>query len=69
MLSSRDFAEADRLNGNRDGSVTTLEITSYIGDQVPRLTQERFGYEQVPQFNLHGTEFPVVLVDDSSATP
>lgn len=63
------LAEADRLNGNRDGAVTTLEITSYIGDQVPRLTQERFGYEQVPQFNLHGTEFPVALADTASSTP
>ena len=63
------LAEADRLNGNRDGAVTTLEITSYIGDHVPRLTQERFGYEQVPQFNLHGTEFPVVLADTAPGTP
>ena len=53
------LANSDRLNGNRDGWVSTLELTAFVADAVPELTMRHFGYEQVPQFNLHGTDFPL----------
>ena len=53
------LADGDRLNGNRDGWVSTLELTAFIADAVPELTMRHFGFEQVPQFNLHGTDFPL----------
>ena len=53
------LADGDRLNGNRDGWVSTLELTAFVAEAVPELTMRHFGYEQVPQFNLHGTDFPL----------
>ena len=51
--------EADQKNGNHDGVISTAEIASYIDNMVPDLTYKTWGYEQVPQVNLHGREFPI----------
>lgn len=53
------LAKADARNGNRDGVTSTAEIASYVNEQVPDITYKKWGYEQVPQVNLHGREFPV----------
>jgi len=53
------LTEADLENGNRDGVTSTAEIASYIDNTVPDLTYKKWGYEQVPQVNLHGREFPI----------
>ncbi len=52
---------ADKLNGNRDGTVTTSELANYIDEVVPDLTYKKWGYEQIPQVNLQGRPFPVGL--------
>jgi hypothetical protein len=53
------FKRADQENGNRDGILSTMEMASFVGQQVPDLTYDEWGYEQVPQVNLHGREFPI----------
>lgn len=55
------FRKADRDFGNKDGVLTTGELASFINEQVPNLTYKRWGYEQVPQVNLHGREFPIAI--------
>ena len=55
----RALARADKEHGNRDGVVTTTELAAYVGDEIPRMTMERWLYEQVPQMNLLGTGFPL----------
>jgi len=50
------------MTGNKDGVTSTAEIASFINDQGPDLTYRKWGYEQVPQVNLHGREFPVGVV-------
>lgn len=60
------LAKADKLRGNNDGWVSTLELAGYVGDRVPELSMEKYGYEQIPQYNLHGTDFPI---SPSSGSP
>ena len=55
----KGLEDGDRKAGNRDGWVSTLELTAFVADAVPDLTMAHFGYEQVPQFNLHGMDFPI----------
>lgn len=56
------LVEADEKNGNRDGLTSTTEIAAYVGERVPEVTYQKWGYEQVPQILLHGNEFPVGIV-------
>jgi len=51
--------QADTRYGNRDGVTSTGEIASYVNERVPEITYKKWGYEQVPQVNLHGREFPI----------
>ena len=53
------LSQADKKHGNKDGITSTVEIASYINEQVPEITYKKWGYEQVPQVNLHGREFPI----------
>ena len=53
------LTHSDRQYGNKDGVISTNEIASYVGEKVPEITYEKWGYEQVPQVNLHGREFPI----------
>ncbi|MFN7130964.1 MAG: caspase family protein [Myxococcales bacterium] len=55
------LVKADRDFGNRDGVLTTTELAAYINEHVPGITFKRWGYEQVPQVNLHGREFPIAV--------
>ncbi len=54
--------QADQKYGNRDGVVSTAEIASYVDEAVPDITYKKWGYEQVPQVNLHGRQFPIGVV-------
>ena len=56
------LTQADKIYGNRDGITSTGEIASYIDEQVPEITYKKWGYEQVPQVNLHGRSFPIGVV-------
>ncbi len=55
------LVHSDRLYGNRDGVINTNEIASFVQDKVPEMSYEKWGYEQIPQINLHGMSFPVGL--------
>ena len=52
---------ADTLSGNRDGYTGLFELASYVNDQVPTITMEAFGFEQIPQVYLLGTDFPISM--------
>jgi|GEM_PF-256538 len=56
------LVEADEKNGNRDGLTSTTEMAAYVGERVPEVTYQKWGYEQVPQILLQGNEFPVGIV-------
>jgi WD40 repeat protein len=48
-----------RADRNGDGVTSFFEIAQYVDEQVPRITREEFGYEQIPQVNLVGNDFPI----------
>ena len=52
---------ADKEYGNKDKLISTAEIASYVNEKVPEITYSKWGYEQVPQSNLHGREFPISI--------
>jgi WD40 repeat protein len=54
--------EADSRNGNRDSLISTSELASYVSEQVPNATYKKWGYEQTPQVNFLGMEFPIGVV-------
>lgn len=45
--------------------ISTTELSSYVNEVVQDITYKKWGYEQVPQVNLHGREFPIGMVGDS----
>ena len=49
--------KADR---NKDGYITLNELASYIDEQVPELSYQKWGYEQVPMKELRKQDFPLV---------
>jgi uncharacterized caspase-like protein len=52
--------EADKTNGNNDGVTDTLEIIGYVQNLLPKITYEKYGYEQIPQTpEIPGMPFPV----------
>lgn len=54
----------EALNGkadrNKDGYLTLNELASYIEEQVPELSYQKWGYEQVPMKELRKQDFPLV---------
>lgn len=52
------------LNGQadvrRNGYVSTLDLASYVGDEVPKLALELFKREQFPNLHNAGQSFPLV---------
>ena len=55
------FKEADQAFGNRDGQTSIFELASYIDAHVPAISFRQFGYEQVPQVNMQGRDFPIAI--------
>jgi len=52
--------EALRGEGyGRDNKITIKELASYIEDVLPDRTYDKWGYEQVPQSNISGNDFPI----------
>ncbi|HJY81283.1 MAG TPA: caspase family protein, partial [Candidatus Binatia bacterium] len=43
----------------RDGTIHVDELASYVADEVPRITLQRWGYEQFPMRNVTGVSFPI----------
>jgi len=42
-----------------DNKITIKELASYIEDVLPDRTYEKWGYEQIPQSNISGNDFPI----------
>jgi uncharacterized caspase-like protein len=58
------FAVLEALKGKgfgNDDKITIKELSAYLEDRVPDLTYEKWGYEQVPQSTINGTDFPIGL--------
>ncbi|MDI9570597.1 MAG: caspase family protein [Pseudomonadota bacterium] len=52
------------INGaarDREGKVTVNGLATYVEETMPALTYKKWGYEQIPQKNLQGMDFPLVL--------
>ncbi|GAB6043604.1 caspase family protein [Endothiovibrio diazotrophicus] len=55
---------ADRPKGRevQDGFVTVSELADYIGEELPRITLEKWHYEQIPMRQITGDSFPLTRV-------
>ena len=51
--------EADKSNGNTDGMTGVFELAGYMDENVPEITFKAFGFEQIPQVNIQGRDFPI----------
>jgi hypothetical protein len=49
---------ADR-KGNRDGTTGIDELANFVQDEVPRITFDKFGFEQIPMRSVKGNAFPI----------
>ena len=54
--------EADAHFGNNDGMTGIFELAAYVDDQVPEITKKVFGFEQFPQVQMVGQDFPIGMV-------
>lgn len=43
----------------QNNQITVGSLADYVGDTLPELTYKKFGYEQVPQRELQGMNFPI----------
>jgi WD40 repeat protein len=57
------FALLEKLQGDfgNDKKLTVRELSSHLEERVPELTFEKWGYEQLPNANMHGNDFPIGL--------
>ncbi|GEM_PF-642765 len=46
---------------NRKGEITINALASYIEETLPERTYKKWGYEQIPQKSLIGSDFPIGL--------
>ena len=53
--------EAD-AQGDRDGVITVDELSAYVAKEVPRITLQKWNYEQFPMRQFGGLPFPIGLV-------
>jgi hypothetical protein len=53
------YKEADT---DSDGVVTVDELAAYVAKEVPRMTMEKWQYEQFPMRDTKGQSFPISLV-------
>nr|WP_298680611.1 caspase family protein [uncultured Treponema sp.] len=42
-----------------DGFITLQELSSYVEDEVPKRSREKWGYEQIPMRDLRKQDFPI----------
>lgn len=62
----QSLAEADT---NADGSVDVLELISWVGKEVPTLSERAFHFRQIPQALFNGENFAVGLKQDHLDPP
>lgn len=51
----------EALNGKayKNGKITIKQLATYVEDVLPDRTYKKWGYEQIPQSNITGTDFPI----------
>jgi hypothetical protein len=49
----------DGQAADHDGFITVNELISYVSKEVPRLTKDKWGYEQFPMYQLQGQPFAI----------
>ncbi len=54
--------------GNKDGVISVNELAEYVMEEVPRVTMEKWNYEQFPLQDLTGRSFPLGVVEDRPAS-
>ena len=47
---------------DQDGYIHVEELSAYARREVPRLSQQRWRYQQFPMFQLNGQDFPITRV-------
>jgi WD40 repeat protein len=45
----------------RNGKLTVVDLAQYVEEVLPEISYKKWGYEQVPQKNLTGNDFPIGL--------
>ncbi|EJF06041.1 hypothetical protein ThvES_00018990 [Thiovulum sp. ES] len=58
------YAILEALKGKGFGSdskMTIRELSAYVEDKVPEITFKKWQYEQVPQADIKGNDFPVAI--------
>lgn len=53
-------ALAGKAERNKDNQVDVAGLAKYIDNEVPAITKRKWGYEQFPMIETHGSAFPVV---------
>lgn len=48
-----------KADSDKDGYVTLSELANYVESEVPELSYEKWGYEQIPQKDLRKQDFPL----------
>ncbi len=51
--------KADRP-GEGLGEISIDELYSFLKKHLPKITKEKWGYEQIPMRSIHGDSFPIV---------
>jgi uncharacterized caspase-like protein len=49
---------ADR-QGKGQGVIAIDELADFAREEVPRITKEKWGFEQIPMRNMRGDPFPI----------
>jgi len=49
---------------DRNKQITVSSLADYVSETLPELTYKQFGYEQVPQRELQGMNFPIGVRQD-----
>ena len=50
------------IEGDGDGAITVDELSAYVAKEVPRITLQKWGYEQFPMRQVGGMPFSIGLV-------
>jgi len=48
-----------KADANKDGFITLQELSSYVEEEVPRRSFDKWGYEQTPMRDLRKQDFPI----------
>ncbi|WP_350112502.1 caspase family protein [Nitrosomonas sp.] len=46
-------------SGSSDGSISLDDLANYVRAEVPRITQQKWGFEQIPMRLIQGDSFPI----------